>query len=207
MKNLLIIGAGGHARPVIEIALLNDYTIVGVVDLNFRGQDESILGIDVIDGKDLISNFPPDEIALCFAIGDNNERKEKMTEFVHIGYTAYPTLIHPRAIVSDSSEIEDGAVICAGAIINPMVKVGKGVIINTGAIIDHESIIGDYAHLAPGSKLAGRVHIGENTFVGIGTCIIDKIEVGKNVIIGAGSTIIKNISSNKKVVGVSKLLD
>ena len=207
MNQLLIIGAGGHARPVVEIAQLNNWNIAGIIDTSYKGGDEEILGVTIKGGMELLQSFTPSETSVFLAVGDNHQRKEIMAELRQKGYGDFPALIHPKAIVSESAKIENGTLVCAGSIINPLVEIGEGCIINTGTIIDHESVINSFVHLAPGVKLAGRVKIGANSFIGIGASIIDKIQVGEDVTIGAGSVIIKNIPPRSKVVGVSKIVD
>ena len=207
MKKLLIIGAGGHARPINEIALLHNYDIAGIIDLNYGGGQETILGVPIIGGYATLQSISPEGVHVALAIGDNELRQKEWLKLKEQGYHNFPSLIHPSTIISESAIIEDAVVICAGAIVNPLVKLGLGSIVNTGAIIDHECEIADFVHLAPGTRLAGRVKVGSKTFIGIGTCVIDKIEIGEGVLIGAGSTIIKPIPSNCKIVGVSKLID
>ena len=206
MKELVIIGAGGHARPVVEIAQLNNINLVGIVDTNFSGNDERILGAKVIGGMDVLNNYDFNRTALFLAIGDNIERKELTESLINKGFEIM-TLVHPNAIVSSSAELDSGVLVCAGAIINPLASVGIGTIVNTGTIIDHETQIGAFCHLAPGVKIAGRVKIGDQSFIGIGSSVIDKIQIGEEAVIGAGSVVIKNIPGKTRVVGVSKFLD
>ncbi|MFK8038661.1 MAG: acetyltransferase [Crocinitomicaceae bacterium] len=203
-KEIIIVGAGGHARVVIEIANLLGYVVKGIIDLNFDGQSEIILGVNVIGGVDKLKNISKDT-NIAIAIGDNKIRSKYVLALKKEGFSL-PVLIHPAAIVSKTSVIGNGSLICAGVIITTEVKIGIGSIVNTGSIIDHESEIHDFVHVAPGVCIAGRTKIGRFTFIGIGSSIIDKIEIDENVSIGAGSTIVKNIPSNSKVVGVSKLI-
>ena len=52
MKNLVIIGSGGHARTVIDTAKLNSLQkIIGVLDIHFKeNKKEKILGVPVLGG-------------------------------------------------------------------------------------------------------------------------------------------------------------
>lgn len=206
MKNLLVIGSGGHARTILEIALLNKYEVVGVIDVNYQGKEETILGTPVIGNLDQLTNYNTAETSVFIALGDNVEREEVMERVADSGYQL-PSLVHPTAVVSESAEIGNGTAVCAGVILNPLAKIGRGVIINTGSIVDHETHIDDFVHIAPGVNIAGRVQIGRRSFVGIGSSVIDKITVGKDVVIGAGTVVLKNISDGAKVVGVSRILD
>lgn len=206
MRNLIIIGTGGHARPVVEIAQImqsSEMELVGCIDINYLGQEEHILGAPVIGGMDKLSEYSADNTDIFVAIGDNAARKNSITKLRTLGYGIF-TLTHPTAILPENMNIGDGSLVCAGAIINPGVIIGEGCIINTGAIIDHETIIDGYAHIAPGVKIAGRVNIGESAFIGIGSVIIDKVKVGNQAKIGAGSVILDDVASNETVVGLHK---
>ena len=205
MKDLLIIGTGGHARTVVDTAQLLSYNLAGCIDINYSGKVEDILGVPVIGGFEKLKEYSCKYADVFVAIGDNHERSNIIEKVRDLGYMVVQ-LVHPTAIISSSSAIDSGSLICAGAILNAGVKIGVGCIINTGAIVDHESTIDDYTHIAPGVNIAGRVKIGARSFVGIGSRIIDKIEIGNNTVIGAGSIILENVASNTTVVGIHKKL-
>jgi len=204
-KKLIIIGAGGHARIVIDTAILLHYNIEGIIDINYRGLIERILGYPVIGSMNMIDEFDPKKYEIFIAIGDNKIRKEHF-DWVKDRNFNIPKIINPRAIISNNAQIEEGTLVNAGAIINCCVKINCNVIVNTGSIIDHETIIGSNTHIAPGVKIAGRCKIGSNTFVGIGAVIKDNIEIGDNCIIGAGSVVVNHIESNVIAYGVPAII-
>ena len=206
MKKLLIIGSGGHARTILELAFLNQFKVVGIIDVNYREVEESIMGVPVIGGMDRLEEFDKTDTQVFIAIGENAERSRLFNDVLDAGCTI-PSLLHPSAIVSETAEIESGVAICAGCIINPMAKISTGAIVNTGSILDHETKLGKFVHVAPGANIAGRVKVGDRTFIGIGASIIDKVKIGQDVIIGAGTVVLNDIPSGSKVVGVSKILN
>ena len=58
MKKLVIIGAGGHGRAVISTAMQQkEWEVHGVIDVNYHQQEEEILGVPVIGGKELIASL------------------------------------------------------------------------------------------------------------------------------------------------------
>jgi sugar O-acyltransferase (sialic acid O-acetyltransferase NeuD family) len=200
-KKLIVVGAGGHARILMDTAEDAGYTIYGIIDIHYDGQEERILNYPVLGDFSLLNGFDPEKFILALAIGDNSKRATYFNKS-HTHDFQIATIIHPTAIVSKNAELDTGVFIGSGAIINAKAKIGKNTIVNTGAIIEHEVDIGNHAHIGPGSRIAGRVRIGDQTFVGIGTSIIDKICVGDNVIIGAGSVILNDIEPDSTVVGV-----
>jgi UDP-perosamine 4-acetyltransferase len=198
-KDLILLGAGGHARSVLDTATQAGYSVIGIIDLNYSGRDEDIMGVKVIGGLEQLDRYTPAKAALFLAHGDNGERAELFARFG--GYT-FPNLIHPSAIVAPGAEVGAGTIVHAGAILNAMVSVGENTIINTAAVIDHESSIGPHCHIGPRVVVSGRVRIGEGTFVGVGSTIKDKIKVGAHVVIGAGAVVIRDIPDGSKVAGV-----
>lgn len=205
MKNLLVIGTGGHARPVVDIAQLMGFNVLGCIDINFSGNSENILGVPVIGGMEELAKHNPNEISAFIAIGDNKQRAAIRAKLHQLKFKL-TTLIHPSVIKANDLIIGSGSLICAGAILNPKVEIGECCILNTGVIIDHETKIDNCTHIAPGVKIAGRAKIGQSVFVGIGSVIIDKIVVGNNAVIGAGSIILDHVTENTTVVGLHKKL-
>jgi sugar O-acyltransferase (sialic acid O-acetyltransferase NeuD family) len=203
LKDLIVIGAGGHARVVIDTALSCGYQNISIIDLNFNGQWEEILGIQVSGNMDVLDSLNSKNLFL--AIGDNSKRKELYTKLQNQTFQ-FPSLIHPKSFVSDYSKIMDGTLVMNGAQINAASTIGKCSIINTSATIDHECTLGDFTHIGPGANIAGRAEIGDMSFIGIGSSVIQNISIGRNVIIGANSTVIENIGDNQKYVGVNKFI-
>ena len=75
MKDLIIIGAGGHTRPVIDVAFSLGYEVIGIIDVDYKGSEERIMGVEVIGGMDKLTGFAPDLVQVFIAIGDNSERQ------------------------------------------------------------------------------------------------------------------------------------
>ncbi len=197
---LLVIGAGGHARPVLDAALEAGFVVRGVVDLSYHGQTEEILGCAVIGGIEMLEERH-EARAAAVAIGDNGQRREWFTRLAAEGWDL-PSIVHPRAVVSRHAELGCGVFINAGAVINAGAAVGDNTIVNTGAVIDHESVVGAHSHVGPGAQLAGRVQVGQQTFVGIGATVIERIRIGDEVMIGAGAAFIRAVADGATVVGV-----
>lgn len=204
MKEIVIIGAGGHAKVIIDIILqrkkiLNDNLLIkGILDDSFNeNEKKDLFGISIIGKINKILELPSN-IYYIIAIGNNSIRK-KISE--NYSNKKFMTLIHPRSIIGEKVTIGTGTVIMAGTIINSYTKIGKHCIINTGSVIEHDSLIENYVHISPNAILCGGVIIGEETWVGAGAIIIQGKKVEKKVIIGAGTIIINNIEEYCKVVG------
>jgi len=200
MKKLAVIGAGGHGAVVAEVAQLNGWEI----DFFDDGCEPSrrVGPWQVIGStKDLCQNFKS-MYKYCFvAIGNNSIRMEKQLCLEKEGFVC-PTLIHPSAVISQNSEVLNGTVIMANAVVNVFSKIGKGCIVNTASTIDHECILEDGVHISPGVNLAGNVILKERCWIGIGSSVKNGVEIGRNSIVGAGAVVLSSVENNKTVVGV-----
>ena len=138
---ILVLGSGGHAWPIVDAVKQSDFQLQGIIDIEYSGQNEKILGYPIIGDFSVLSNFNSDEVAIIIAIGDRKKRSKYYKKVREYGFKT-PSIFHPKAIISDYRKIDDGVFINSGAIINAGVEIGENSIINTGAIIEHEVKIG-----------------------------------------------------------------
>ncbi|MFZ4828926.1 MAG: acetyltransferase [Phototrophicaceae bacterium] len=202
--NVIIIGAGGHAKVIVDILLSGRKTTVGFLDDNPALSNQIILHLPVLGFISDHIKFT-DRNLFIMGIGSNVIRQTLVEKMSHVMWTE---AIHSSAYVAHGVEIGIGSVIMAKSVINPCSYVGKHVIINTSASIDHDCVVEDFAHIAPGVNIAGNVHIGKRVFVGIGAKIINGTEanpltIADDVIIGAGAVVTKSITEpGITVVGI-----
>ena len=200
MKKLLILGAGGQGKVVLDLALACDkWEDIKFLDDGKIG--EVICGYPVIGGFDDTKRLKETFTHAMIAIGGNAFRMQLMKKVVAEGYHV-PSLIHPSAIVSGQAQIGMGTVVMPRVVINSAAVIGNGCIINTGVIVEHDNVIGEGVHLSPGAILGGTVVIGDQTWIGLGANVINNITIGREVIVGAGSVVIRDIADGKKVMGV-----
>ena len=195
-KKILLIGAGGHCKVVLDVLFSNkEYEVAGFIDLKER-VGSKVCEIPVI-GTDLdLPRFLKSGIKNCFiatgSIGNPKLRVNLYNTAKKIGFT-FPNLISRSALVSTSAILGQGNYIAPGVIINAGTCIGNNCIINTGSIIEHDCKVGDFVHLSPGSILSGGVIIGNYSHIGTGSVVIQNLVIGENVIVGAGSVVTKDI--------------
>ena len=195
MKQLVIIGAGGHGKVVADIAKRNGYDRIVFLD----DRSISACGDYSVVGK--ISDADSYHCDIFVAIGNAAIRRKVQEKLQSEGHDI-PTLIHPNAVLGESVKIGAGTVIMAGAVVNPCASIGNGCIINTGASVDHDCRISDYVHVSVGSHVAGTVTVGANTWIGIGVSICNNIAICNDCMIGAGAVVIKDIIESGTYIGV-----
>lgn len=206
MKDIVIIGAGGHAKVVADIILkrkklLNEnLNVVGFLDDGYKNlKYNSIFDIPVLGDTTLVEKFEEEKhYSYVIAIGNNQVREKISTKFIKLDYY---TVIHPKAVIGTEVIINAGTVVMANVVVNSATIIGKHCILNTGSIIEHNSNIKDYCHISPSAVLCGTVNVGKKSWIGAGSIIIQNKNIGENSIIGAGSVVIGDVSDNCTVVG------
>lgn len=202
---LLIFGASGHAKVIMDIVEKgNDYTVGLVVDDNPALQGTYIYGYRILGGRNVLSGSRTGQsrgMHAVVAIGNNRIRADIANWLCANGATLSRALVHPSAQLARGVVVGDGSVVMAGAIINPDAHIGRNVIVNTGAVVEHDCTIGDTVHVAPGATLCGGITVGENSMVGAGVVIHPNVRIGRNVIIGAGATVLGDVQDGLTMAG------
>jgi UDP-perosamine 4-acetyltransferase len=192
-KKIIIIGAGGQCRSVISIIQdIGNWDIFGIIDINYKGAEEVIMGKPVIGGIDMIDKQRIQNYSLVLAIGDNIQR-ERISLSLPDGGFEYPNLIHPLSFVDKTAKLGRGNVIGCFSFVGPKVEIGDYNIVNTGSILEHETTIGNFNHIAPMATVCGRVDISDKVLLGASSVVIPKIKINSGVTIGANSTLIHDV--------------
>ena len=198
MNEIILIGAGGHATSCIDvIEETKKFKISGIID-----NDESVnnsLGYSII-GKDADLKKLRGKYEFAFiAIGQIKSPKLRIDLFYRLKKLNYklPTIISPRAYISNHCTIGEGTIVMHDAIVNAKASVGFNCIINNKALVEHDAKIANNCHISTGAIINGGVKINEGTFIGSGVVTKQEISVGKNCVIGAGSTLKRNLKSNQ----------
>jgi len=196
-NGLLILGFGGHARSIADVALAIGFQSLLFIDENAR-ENEQFLNFPVqreLNGELLEGWY-------CMPASGNNRKREQQIQLAQLAGWPLATLISPYATVGFGAVVSQGCFVGHHAHIGPMTQVGTGCIINTGAIIDHECVIGDYVSVSPNVSVAGRSKLGDYVFLGAGVTVIENIMIGNNITVGAGGVVISSLNNPGTYVGV-----
>ena len=197
-KSILVVGAGGHARSVIDALFSGgEYDKIAVLE-DFGAKQ--VLGCKVIGKVNKAGGLLAEYQNAVVAVGDNNYRLRTLDYLKGLGFKL-PYIKHKTAYVSESSCIGEGGVVLGTSFINANAKIGMGVIVNSSVTVEHDCVVSDGVHLSPNSVLCGGVTVGKGTWIGSGATVIDHISIGKNVIIGAGSVVIQNVQDDVTAYG------
>jgi UDP-perosamine 4-acetyltransferase len=197
---VVILGAGGHAKVVIELIRSGGGVVSGLVDRD--PAPRSVLGAPVVGDDSVLARLYADGARHAFvAIGDNEARVAAAARATDLGFTLV-NAVSPHACVSDSARLGVGVAVMAGAVINADSEVGDLAIVNTGAVVDHDAWLGRGCHIGPGAVLAGGVRIGQGAFIGAGATVTPGRVIGAGAVVGAGACVIEDVSDDVIVVGV-----
>lgn len=187
-RRLVIMGFGGHARSVADIALACGYgDLIFVEPSAFLG--ENFMGHRVVRSLDELGSSWSEAFA---ASGDGKLRGEQCEAIASAGLSLV-SLVSPLASIGAGSKISDGCFVGHHAHIGPMACIGVGCIINTGTIVEHEAVVGDFSHVSVNAVIAGRSRIGKLVMIGAGATVLDGVNVVDGVTIGGGGLVHRSI--------------
>ena len=200
---ILLYGAGGHAKAVLEmIQAVGAFGVVGIVDDNPALTGTSVLSVPVLGTRDILPGLLERGVFLAAnGVGGiiNIDIRVKLFELLTSYGFAFPILRHPRATVEPSARLEDGVQVFANAYIGSSAVLHEKCMVNTGAVVSHDCEIGRYSHIAPGCLLAGHVHVGERALVGMGVTTIIGLKIGEGARVGNGAVLLADVPARQIV--------
>lgn len=199
MKNLIIIGAGGYAKSVLDSVDHMNFKMVGYIDdiksIGTMHQGYPVLG----NTLDCIEN--PQDYVYFVAIGNNRKRQSWYLKLKESDLSLI-NVIDKSALVSTVSEIGEGTFIGKLAIINHGCSVGDNCVINTRALLEHGCQIKNHVNISTNATLNGDVICEDGCFVGSGTVVNGQLTINRWALVGSGAVVIKDVTENTTVVGV-----
>lgn len=203
MRDVIIIGAGGHAAEIDEyisynqhITDRNELNVIGFLDDNPESYARYRFSAPLLGGaKDhnvLKGHY------YIIGIADLKYRRLFVERYKDDG-AQFITFIHNKAYISPSAFIGEGSIICPNVNIGPNVKIGKYTLINSRCSLGHDTVIGDFNFISPNVCFSGFTEVGDENLFGINSATIPGINVGSNNTIAAGMIIDQNIGNDSVV--------
>ncbi len=202
---MLIVGAGGFAKEVIE-AILDNYpeeSLVFYDDVNKHDSDFFLNKYPILTSKEQAKDHLLNkDKRFVVGIGKPSLRLKLTSALIEMGGEPH-TVVSTRANVGKfENSIGKGTSVLQQAIIENGNTIGDGVLVHVGTLVSHDVVVGDYTELSPYVKLLGKVKVGKLVSIGTGAIILPGIHIEDNAIIGAGSVVTKNVKAGETVVGV-----
>lgn len=200
LRPIVILGAGGHARVLLELLRETETPVRGFVA---PSPDGSRLGeVPWLGGDEVLAELG--DVELVNGIGSAGAVGRRAA--VHAAATdaglTFRTLVHSRAYVDPTAELGAGAQVLAGAVVGVLARIGVNALINTAAVVDHDAVVGAHSHVASGAVLAGDVRIGGASHIGMGARVLQNVTIGASCVVGAGSVVLEDVADGTVVVGV-----
>ena len=202
---ILLMGASGHARVIIDIIERTaEHQVVGLI-AESSPNESSVCGYPIVgdlrDLRRLACELRVERVIA--AVGDNWSRGEVVRRaYDSVTDIQFVSVAHPSTQIARNVEISAGTVLMAGSIVNTGARIGKHCVVNTKASVDHDCIVGDFVSIAPGATLGGNVRVGEFSAVSLGANVIHGVTVGAHTVIGAGSVVVKDVPDCAIAYGV-----
>jgi UDP-perosamine 4-acetyltransferase len=194
----VVLGAGGHARSVIDVLERAGHTVVAV-----SGQTTAHpWHVEVLaDDAAAFALLEAAALRACVAVGANAARARLVGDLLARGLSV-PPVVASTATVSPRARLGAGTVVLEHAHVGPASRLADAVIINTGAVVEHDCVVGTGAHVAPGAALLGAASVGDGTLVGSGARVLPGVAVGARATIGSGAVVTAPVGDGQTVVGV-----
>ena len=195
----VVLGAGGHARSVVDVLERAGHSVVAVSGAETGGEPWHV---DVLaDDRAAFELVAARGLHAVVAIGAGQARSRLVHELLDRGLPV-PSVVAATASVSPRSLLGAGTVVLEHAHVGPSTHVGPAVIVNTAAVVEHDCRVGAAAHVAPGAVLLGGAAVGGGTLVGSGARVLPGVSVGAGATIGAGAVVTGHVADGQTVVGV-----
>lgn len=206
MTRVVVLGAGGHARVLLDVLLdRDDRKVEGILDTDPAAYGTNVWNVPVLGGDELLPVLARRGVS-AFVVGvgsarDTGPRQAVFERGLAAGLEPVE-VVHPAAIWSARAARGRGAQILAGAVVNAGAWLGDNVLVNTSAVVEHDCVVGDHCHIASGAVLAGNVRLGTGVHVGAGAVLRQGISVGDRAVIGAGAVVVRDVPAGITVAGV-----
>jgi sugar O-acyltransferase (sialic acid O-acetyltransferase NeuD family) len=204
MKNLVIIGAGGYGREVLNLAIHcneinNNLNIKGFIDDNISALD-NFQGYPPILSSIKDYKIENDDVFVC-GIGNIQLKKELCSHILQLGGN-FITLIHPSSRINQNSKIGNGVLVFMNSNISNDCIIDDFVTIQGYVGLGHDTIIGKWSHINTYTFTGGAVIIGDEVLLNTRSTILPKVKICSNAVVGACSLVVSNIKEPITVFGI-----
>lgn len=198
MEKIIIIGAGGYAKSVLDSVDYYNYRIKGFLD-EFCMEEEH-LGYPILwHSLDEVEN--PEKYFYFVSIGDNMRRKV-WYDRLKSRHLRLLNVVDKSAIISPEAKIGSGCFFGKMSVVNSNAIIGDNCIINTKSLVEHGCIVHNHANISTNAVINGDVEVGEGAFVGSSSVTIGQRTIGDWAIVGAGAVVISNVASKVTAAGI-----
>lgn len=204
MQDLIIVGASGFGREVLELIesinnINSTWNVLGFIDDNLNALD----GFDIpyrVLGR--ISEWEPSNAEKYVLAIAAPRVKERVVSMLKEKGAMFATIISPTSTLGSRTKIGEGVVMFGEVGISVDVTIGDFVFFNALAGIGHDTVIGDFCTFGPKVCISGATKMGKCVNVGALASTYPGVEVGDYATIGMNSCAIRKVKPETTVIGV-----
>jgi sugar O-acyltransferase (sialic acid O-acetyltransferase NeuD family) len=201
---LVIIGAGGHGREVLDVvealgAAGEDIDFLGFLAEGCSHPDSlERRGVAIIGDVSAVASL---HCSFNAAIGDPRVRRDVVGRVAGAGDPV--TLVHPLARVAHDVRLGPGSMVPAGAAVGTGAALADHVHLNVNASVGSGADLGPFATLSPGSVVGDGTILEEAVLVGAGATVAAGVRVGAGAVVGAGARVTQDVEPGETVISRS----
>lgn len=196
--SIVIVGAGGHGREVLDVLEACGLPFAGFVDDGSPDLEPlARRQLVVLGGLDALDSL---EVSVVLGLGDSATRRRVGEAATTLRWAE--AMVHPLASTGSDVRLGEGTVVCAGARLTTHIAIGRHGYVGPNVTVGHDALVGHYVTVLPGATVSGGVVLADGVSVGTGANIRQGIEVGEGAIVGAGAVVVHDVAAGATVVGV-----
>ena len=204
MVRLVVMGAGGHAREVLDV-------LEAVLGLEAARQQVTVFAepgstgrtaADLVRarGHVLTEEVPRHATHYLPAVGDPALRRRFVGLAEDQGLVPSQA-VSPLSTVADPLSGTSGLVAFPRSHVSTNVRLGRHCHLNLGCQVSHDGWLGDFVTLGPGALLAGAVTVEDDATLGTGAVVLPGRRVGRGAVVGAGAVVVHDVAPGTTVAG------
>ena len=113
----------------------------------------------------------------------------------------FATLVHPSSIISPSSRIQPGSIVCPLCSISSRSTLGVNTVVNTMSIVGHDVSISQHSVLSSMVNMGGSVMVEDQVYIGMGALIRGGLTLRSHSIVSMGSVVHRDVECRVIVQG------
>lgn len=209
MADIIVVGAGGFGREVLDIVEDVNATqdagwrVRGVVDdrpSEINLDRLAARGIPFLGASsDYLASAEPCHYSI--GIGSPSVRQSLAQRFDAAGHQA-ATLVHSSVTMGSEVTVGDGSVLCAGARLTTNITLGRHVHLNLNVTVGHDTTLGDYVSVNPLASISGDCVIEDGVLIGVSGVVLNALTVGRGSTVGGSACVVRDVPSWATVKGV-----
>ena len=179
----LLVGAGGHARVVVDILASHGMAATAYAD----PQRQDWVGAIQSSEEEWSAANPGGGFVMGMG-GINPERLAlRLKVFDRASALGLKPLqaAHPASVISPRASLGGGVTVMPGAVVQAQAALHDAVIVNSLALVEHDAEVGEGSHVAPGAMVLGGAVVGRCCMIGAGAVVLPFTRVPDGTLVPA----------------------